>query len=200
MTEGLETNPMKLNMGCGYDKREGYLNVDISPACQPDFVCDLESLPWPWQDDSVDEVLFSHTLEHLGQDPRIFLGMMKELYRVCKNQARILIFVPHPRHDHFINDPTHVRIVTVGMLSLFDRKVNDDFKRRGASNTPYAHYLGVDFAVEETRLVLDEPYATQFEKKQLSAADIDLMSREWNNVIKEIQIVLVAKKTARPSS
>ena len=58
---------MKLNMGCGHNKREGYVNVDMSPVCNPDVVWDLETLPWPWQDNSVDGVLFNHSLEHLGQ-------------------------------------------------------------------------------------------------------------------------------------
>lgn len=31
LTQGLR----KLNIGCGYDKREGYVNVDVDPACEP---------------------------------------------------------------------------------------------------------------------------------------------------------------------
>ena len=186
---------MKLNMGCGYNKRQGYTNVDLSPECEPDLVCDLESLPWPWDNDSVEQVLFNHSLEHIGQNPRIFLGMIKELYRVCKDQARIEINVPHPRHDNFINDPTHVRIITPDLLSLFDRKVNDELKLRGAANTPLAHYLGVDFVVESKVIVLSEPYATQYANKQLSDADVDVMIREWNNVATEIRIVIAARKT-----
>jgi len=185
---------MKLNMGCGNNKRQGYVNVDLAPECQPDLVCDLESLPWPWEDNSVDEVLFNHSLEHIGQSSRTFLGMMKELYRVCKDSAHIKINVPHPRHDNFINDPTHVRVITPGMLSLFDRKVNDEVKRLGGANTPLAHYLGVDFFVESHVVVLCEPYSTQHEKGQLSDADVDLMAREWNNVASEYRIVMVARK------
>ncbi len=185
---------MKLNMGCGYDKREGYLNVDISPVCEPDLVYDLESLPWPWNADSVNYVRFNHSLEHLGQNPRIFLGMMKELYRVCKDQAGVEINVPHPRHDNFINDPTHVRIITPGLLQLFDSQVNDEIKLRGLPNTPFAHYLGVDFAVESSRAVLAEPYATQHANKQLSDGDVDVMSREWNNVVSELRILLKVRK------
>ena len=123
-------------------------------------VSDLESLPWPWPDNSVDEVIFKHSLEHLGQDPRTFLGMMKELYRVCRNGAEITVTVPHPRHDDFIGDPTHVRIITPEMLALFDRKQCDTWQRMGASNTPLAHYLHVDFAVVTSEWVLAEPDRT----------------------------------------
>ena len=30
--------PSKLNVGCGFDRRGGYLNVDINPACSPDIL------------------------------------------------------------------------------------------------------------------------------------------------------------------
>ena len=187
---------MKLNMGCGFNKRDGYLNVDLAPECQPDLVCDLESLPWPWEDNSIDEVVFNHSLEHIGQNSRVFLGMMKELYRVCKDNARVRINVPHPRHDNFINDPTHVRVITPGMLSLFDRKINDEVKALGGANTRLAHYLGVDFFLESQQMVLCEPYSTQHEKGLLSDADIELMSREWNNVASEYRMVIVARKSS----
>jgi hypothetical protein len=186
---------MKLNMGCGYNKIDGWVNVDLSPECQPDLVHDLESLPWPWQDDSVNDVQFNHSLEHLGQTPKVFLGIIKELYRVCQDQARIRIIVPHPRHDNFINDPTHVRIITPGLLSLFDRRINDEIKQRGGSNTPFAHYLNVDFFIEQRQVMLAEPYATQYEKKQISDGDVEFMCREWNNIAVEFQIVWVARKT-----
>lgn len=30
--------PTKINVGCGYDKRPGHLNVDMDPACEPDLL------------------------------------------------------------------------------------------------------------------------------------------------------------------
>ncbi|MBK9117410.1 MAG: hypothetical protein IPM22_17810 [Betaproteobacteria bacterium] len=185
---------MKLNMGCGHNKVAGWVNVDLSPACNPDAVCDLEVLPWPWGDDCVDAVMFKHSLEHLGQDSRVFLGMMKELYRVCRNGAEITIIVPHPRHDSFISDPTHVRIISPGVLQLFDRKWNDECRRLGAANTPLGHYLDVDFVVTSSTAVLAEPYASQRSRGELDDATIASIGRDLNNVFIEYQIVMVARK------
>lgn len=103
--------------------------------------------------------------------------------------------MPHPRHDDFINDPTHVRIITPSTLSLFDRRVNDEIKALKGANTRLAHYLDVDFFLESQELVLCEPYLTQHQKRQLSNADVELMSREWNNVASEYRIVIVARKS-----
>jgi len=43
--------PKLINVGCGYDKRPGYLNVDMDPHCSPDIlVTDIEfsNLPKGW--------------------------------------------------------------------------------------------------------------------------------------------------------
>jgi predicted SAM-dependent methyltransferase len=61
-----ESIPSKLNIGCGYDKRAGYLNVDMDPACKPDLLItdnDFSSLPRQ----HFDEVLAHDVLEHIGR-------------------------------------------------------------------------------------------------------------------------------------
>ena len=75
-------------------------------------------------------------MEHIGQSPEIFIKILKELYRICKNQALIKISIPHPRHDNFISDPTHVRPITIFGLSLFVRDLNEKWEKNGPANTP----------------------------------------------------------------
>jgi len=45
---------LKLNLGCGLDKREGYINLDVRKEVKPDIVCDLEHSFLPFTDESVD--------------------------------------------------------------------------------------------------------------------------------------------------
>ena len=67
---------LKLNLGCGQRKMDGYVNVDASPVCGPDQVVDLEKTPWPWPDDAADTVKLIHVLEHLGQQPATFQPLL----------------------------------------------------------------------------------------------------------------------------
>ena len=181
---------MKLNMGCGFNKTKDFINVDKAPECQPDLLMDLESLPWNIESNQADEVLFNHCLEHLGQDTKIFLGIMKELYRICKPNAKVLINVPHPRHDFFIGDPTHVRVINPLVLSLFSKKNNLMWQEQGASNSPLAVYLGVNFEMETATQVLEKTYLNKLEKKQMTVKQVEQMIQEKNNVVQEYRFVL----------
>lgn len=183
---------LRLNLGCGQNKAAGFVNVD--KYGDPDFRHDLEEFPWPWPDSSVDEVQLIHVLEHLGRDPDVFIGVMKELYRVCKAGAKVRVHVPHPRHDNFIGDPTHVRVVNAQVMSLFSRRNCEMWKAQGASNTPLALYHGVDFETVHAQLILEPPYQERFEKRLFTAAQIDDMVRERNNVVVEIRLVLEVRK------
>ena len=120
---------MKLNLGCGSKIYDGYINVDKFDIYNVDIQHDLEKFPYPFEDNSVEEIILSHVLEHIGQDPDIFIKILKEFYRICKNHALIKIVVPHPRHDDFLSDPTHVRPVTVLGLSLFDKSQNEKWEK-----------------------------------------------------------------------
>lgn len=184
--------PIKLNLGCGNRKFEGWVNVD--KFGEPDVQHDLEAFPWPWADSSVDEVRLIHVLEHLGRDPEVFIGIMKELFRVCAPGAKVTIIVPHWRHDNFTGDPTHVRVVNMQVMSLFDRGLCEEWKRQGFANTPIALYHGVDFVCVQHQLVPDEPYRTLVAEGAMSAEELTTLAKTSNNVIAEIHMILEVRK------
>lgn len=191
---------MRLNLGCGGTKLSGWLNVDKAPACAPDRLVDLEQFPWPWSDNSIDEVMLSHVLEHLGAETDTYLGIIKELYRVCRDGAKITITVPHPRHDDFLSDPTHVRPITAHGIVAFSQAANREWIAAGFANTPLGLYIGVDFAIESVSIMLDEPWKGRLERKEMSQADLQHAARSHNNVIKQITLVIRAVKPAGRTS
>ena len=185
---------MKLNLGCGNNKMPGWVNVDHSPACQPDQVLDLEAFPWPWPDESVEEIVLHHVMEHLGETTAKYFGVIKELWRVCRDGALIRITVPHPRHDDFLGDPTHVRPITVPGLQMLSRKANEQWIAARAANTPLAMQLGVDFDIVQIETLLEQPWLSHMESGRMSDREILEDIARYNNVVKEQLIVLKAIK------
>jgi predicted SAM-dependent methyltransferase len=150
----------------------------------------MESLPWDMDGNSVDEVLFNHSLQRVGQDSAIFMGMMKELYRVCRPGARIQINVPHPRHDDFTNDPANVRSITPDTLAHFSKKQNQRWKEDGITKSLLGIYLDVDFEIERLEQVLEKQYEDMLQNKQITEAELAVLSRERMNVVREYRITL----------
>lgn len=183
---------MKLHLGCGTDKLDGWVNVDR--AHDPDVKHDLEVFPWPWPDSSADEVLANHVLEHLGASADKFIGVMKELYRVCKPGAKVKIVVPHPRHDDFLNDPTHVRPITLNVMALFSKRYNRKWEADGSSNTKLALEHDVDFEPKEEALQLDPRILKPYEEGQITDAVLSQLIAERNNIVKAIHLTLECVK------
>lgn len=180
--------PLRLNLGCGSKLLKGYINVD--KYLNPDVKHDLEVFPWPWPDNSVTEILLFHVLEHLGRDPDIYLGIFKEIYRICQPNAEIRIVVPFHRHDDFSSDPTHVRAITPFGLALFSKKLNREWVAKGYSNSTLGIYLGVDFEITKTNYMPSDIWFKMNEGKNYRLEDLLNQSLLYCNLIKQIEIFL----------
>ena len=185
---------MKLNLGSGSKILKGYVNVDKFQYYNPDVVHDLEKFPYPFKDNSVDEILLSHVLEHIGQNPDVFNNIIKELYRICKNNSIVDIRVPHPRHDDFISDPTHVRPITILGLQLYDKNLNKKWEKMNAANTPLGLIHGVNFIIKDVNFVLENNYIKLLESKKIDQNELQECIKKYNNVVKEMKIKWVALK------
>lgn len=188
------TASRRLNLGCGGHHLPGWCNVDKFAAAKPDLVMDLEQLPWPLPDDAADEVLLRHVLEHVGRDSDTFLGIMRELYRVCAPGASVRIVVPHPRHQDFLQDPTHVRPILPESFLHWSLAVNREWQAKGMPGTPLARYLGVDFAIVAVTMRLDPHWQRWLDADPSRRAELDFVMRTHNNVVQECEIVLRAEK------
>ena len=178
--------PIKLNLGCGLNHKAGYVNVD--KYGQPDMCHDLETFPWPWVENAVSEIILNHVLEHLGESSAVYLKIIQEMYRICTPDAIIQIAVPHPRSDEFINDPTHVRVVTPAGLDLFSKTKNKDWGDKGFANSPLGLYLDVDFEIESVNYNLEPSWSQKLKAGDCTQEDVSQAICTYNNVVKEIRM------------
>ncbi len=183
---------LNLNLGCGAKRLENYVNVD--KFGEPDLRVDLEEFPWPWEDNSVANIELSHVLEHLGQQTKVYLKIIQEIYRVCVPGAKVHVKVPHHRHDNLLHDPTHVRAITPYGLSMFSQKFNQERQLKGEPTTPLGIYLGVDFELVKTHYV---PSKLWYERETERVDDINYLLEQsalYNNLIQEVDMTLVVIK------
>jgi len=105
---------LKINLGCGSQILEGWVNVDYSLGAKMAkipifnvlnrrlnlfslewddriFIHDLRK-PFPWKDATVDVIYSSHTLEHFTREDG--LKFLQECFRVLKPNGTIRILVP----------------------------------------------------------------------------------------------------------
>lgn len=190
---------MKLNLGCGFNKFPGYVNVDKSALCEPDLCFDLEK-SYPLEDNTASEIVLHHTLEHLGFHPDTFIFVMKELYRVSQNDCLWKITVPHCNTDVFHVDPTHVRKILPMTLKMFDQEDNvKDLKNHG-------HYtkLGllneIDIEVIKETFFLAEPWNSKISNRQISNEELNFAGSYYNNICSEIYIECRVYKPQRYSN
>ena len=94
-----------------------YFSIDKSSLPGIKVVCDFTQ-GIPFKDNSVDELICIHVLEHISDLKTI----MKELYRVLKTDGVLKIWVPHCFSPSAFGDSTHVRFFTFETFKQFDRQ------------------------------------------------------------------------------
>lgn len=113
-----QTTLLKLDLGCGQNKHDGYHGVDIADDSAADTKFDLfAGERWPFADASVSHAVASHLVEHIphyrpeygGRDG--WFVFFDELYRVCVDGAEVTIHHPYALNERAFWDPTHTRYV-----------------------------------------------------------------------------------------
>jgi SAM-dependent methyltransferase len=116
MTELPGKYPRSLNVGCGHDVREGWVNLDLAELPGVDVVHDLDTLPWPFASGQFDHIVMINVLEHLDGT----VSIMEELHRIAAPGARVTIRVPFWNSPDAGTDPTHRAIFTQHTFDFFD--------------------------------------------------------------------------------
>ena len=182
---------MKLNLGCGFKKLDGFVNIDSDSGCKPDFVMQLGKEKFSFEDNSVEYVVAHHIFEHLGDE---FFPFIQDLYRVCANDAIIEVVVPHPRHDYFLGDLSHVRAITIENMRTLSKKYCDNESFINTSWSGFANVLNVDFEIFDHHYELDETFKMIIKDIE-DVNQVNWMARAMNNTITEIHFKMMAIKS-----
>lgn len=179
----------KLNLGCGFKKLDGFLNIDINPKVEPDKVIDLEKGKLPFKDNSVSHVVAKYVLEYIGEG---FTNLIKEIYRVCESGATVEIMSLNPRHDAFLNDPRHKRPISLGVIKSLSKKYCSWYKDFHDGNLGFADEIDVDFEILNQDFQLDEDYVDLARNNK--SQEINEISKRFNNVHVATAVKLVVIK------
>lgn len=99
-----------LELGCGKEVSPGATirHDRIAHSPHVDVAWDLDLMPWPWSDESVDDLFAIDVIEHLHHEVDTILN---ECHRILRDGGTLTLRVPAWNHPLGLGyrDPTHVR-------------------------------------------------------------------------------------------
>ncbi|MDA7441024.1 methyltransferase domain-containing protein [Candidatus Pseudothioglobus singularis] len=111
---------MKLNIGCGNKRVNGYLGVDKNRCEAADYICDIENEKLPFEDNTIEAIILDNVIEHFYDIPKV----INELVRVSKSGTVITIITPHFSSLTSWIDPTHIHHLSYFSFDHFEKTSN----------------------------------------------------------------------------
>ena len=120
-----------LDLGCGQNKRQDAIGIDRVALPGVDVVHDLNAYPYPFADNSFDEIYATHIIEHLDS----IIHVMAEIHRIAKPHARVVVITPHYSDFQSWNDPTHKWHLTTYSMRYFEPGYESSYYSRARFHT-----------------------------------------------------------------
>lgn len=174
-----EASGLRLNLGCGRDYRDGWVNVDHPAAdvrCDASWDFDVAAAV-PFEHGTVDHAEGKHVLEHLVRP----LEFMEALWFAMVPDGTAMFRLPYGSSDDAWEDPTHVRPYFLHSFGYFSQPFywRADYGYRG------------DWITDRITLVLKPAYEDADHNELVRALHRD------RNVVREMVVELHAVKPAR---
>lgn len=115
-----QSEGIRLDVGCGEMKQQGFVGLDIRPLPSVDIVWDLEQTPYPLPDECCRSIVASHVIEHINPHKFGLIRVFNEWWRVMKPHGRIMIACPYGTGKGFVQDPTHTKPINENTFEYFD--------------------------------------------------------------------------------
>jgi hypothetical protein len=171
---------MKYDIGCGANKRTGFVGVDRCRLAGVDIVADLASFPWPIESDTAEEIILDNVIEHIPDTVAVF----NELWRVAKPACKVEISYPYWNSMTAYGDPTHVH--------FFNEYLAEYFLRPGTAVREENRY---SFYTDRYWQLVSRDYVIHPKLKWLSNGWVRKIDRIFGNVIWGVRIVMSPEKS-----
>lgn len=165
---------MKIDLGCGSNKANGHVGIDITKVgTQADIVHDLNIYPYPFENESVEEIFCSHFIEHVDD----LILFMNECWRILKKGGEITFIAPYYTSYRAWADPTHKRSISEATFFYYDQEWRERNK--------LLHYpIHTDFKI------LDFSYHYHPDFKGKTDEEIKYAANHYWNVYEDIKTKL----------
>lgn len=148
----------ELLIGCGHNRDKkvvfggpkdwaGLVTLDRYSECGADVVHDLDVLPYPFENDSFDEIHAYCVLEHCGRqgDWRFFFDQWSEFWRITKPGGTFHGLTPWFTSPWAWGDPSHTRIIGNECLSFLSQRAYEMNRRIDSPMSDFTWYYKADW-------------------------------------------------------
>lgn len=108
---------MRLYLGAGKDRKEGYTHVDMYPFEGIDIVADVTK-GLPLEDSVADYVYTQDFLEHIDPLKKVFV--INEIWRVLRPNGRMEHYIPNAGSRNDFGSPSHISHWNLQQFEHFD--------------------------------------------------------------------------------
>lgn len=121
------------------------VTLDSDASLSPHVVHDLNNIPYPFTDDTFDEIHAYEVLEHCGKqgDWRFFLDQFTEFHRILKPGGWFVATVPAWDSIWAWSDPGHTRVISEGSLLFLSQESYEQVGK--TSMTDYRSWYKANF-------------------------------------------------------
>jgi SAM-dependent methyltransferase len=182
MRTSSHVSEQRLHLGCGHEILSGWVNHDIAPLPGVDIVHDLDQYPWPFEDESFDQVRLYHVLEHLAEPMRA----IEELHRITKPGGLVEVRVPYWNSQDWASDPTHKSRFNEYTFDFFDPS------RRHGRTRPY--YSKAKFSIRSQVSWIKPVWLYMPVRNAVGRRLLSALARHLGGVIWVVEWELVALK------
>ncbi len=175
----------KINIGCGWDKRDGYLNIDLNSFHKPDLVadaCNLSMLPAA----HFDHIIAQDVLEHLERSKS--LPALSEWSRLLSSEGVLTLRIPSLK-DMFnlLNKPEnrpHEEAEKIIHLIYGTQAYNGDYHLAGFTAEVISHLLG-SVGLKVTKAELKDSWLFDIEAKKYESplTDGEFLQNAYFNIL-----------------